>query len=219
MPRSFKNIRPPKGYTHEERAPLSREERVELESFSKPQILEFWSILDFKKNEQGNLTKDSFIALNLCLGKSLCEDFREDEILHGAEEDWERDVQGRSSMSLRDFRNSILELVELWAVENTVFGYRSFLEELLSAVSESSKMTREPGENLGGLGGSLGKGLRGRRHSSLDEKTEATDPHGSPSGSTPVGRQLRKIGEVSQLTKEALTARLEVRDPTPTLTL
>ncbi|CAL1142656.1 unnamed protein product [Cladocopium goreaui] len=100
-------------------------------------ISRFWSFL---RLQDGVLTMDGYIELNLAMQKALAEDFSLERAVDSAVGDWSEDVQpGQQAMTEEDFAMFLFELCTLWCGPNvSVHVYLLFLCAVFIAVTDHS---------------------------------------------------------------------------------
>eukprot|EP00434_Breviolum_minutum_P032156 symbB.v1.2.028437.t1/scaffold3016.1/size65323/2 len=100
-------------------------------------ISRFWSFL---RLQDGVLTMDGYVELNLAMQKALAEEFSLERAIDSAVGDWSEDVQpGQQAMSEEDFAMFLFELCTLWCGPNvSVHVYLLFLCAVFVAVTDHS---------------------------------------------------------------------------------
>lgn len=97
----------------------------------------FWPFLNLDEN--GELTMDGYVEINLRLQKALTEEFFFERSLDSAIGDWGEDVQaGQEVMTADDFAMFLFELSSLWCGPNVALPvYLLFINAVFVAITDS----------------------------------------------------------------------------------
>eukprot|EP00959_Pyramimonas_sp_CCMP1952_P440866 9230131-Pyramimonas_sp.AAC.1 len=110
------------------------EQRRQLRNHPKVKaaVCKWWPVLP---KSFGNVSKHTYIQLSMVLGKALLPNFNSGEVFTAAEEDWQQDSHGRSSLNEPLVSDAMFELADLWCHSCSAEEYAEFLDQCFAAVT------------------------------------------------------------------------------------
>ena len=86
---------------------------------------------------QATVDKAEYVRIGRCLFKALMPVWDEADAQLSAEDDWEQDAKGESTIDRRSFGESMFQLVDLWTTGTDPAEYATFLDSLLEQATHA----------------------------------------------------------------------------------
>eukprot|EP00741_Cyanophora_paradoxa_P003373 tig00000692_g3278.t1 len=114
-------------------AALVRREKLKFDPGIISLQTEFWRACD--ANHDGKINKEEYISLSMLFYRALHKKWDPKRALECAQEDWEFDRRGRTTLGLEEFRLALFQLVDLWTEGVDLEEYDGMLTRLLDVMT------------------------------------------------------------------------------------